>query len=258
MLWEKRFLRAFHALHQQRRQAPDRPLHEIYQASTVNALLEGVLDGDMTYGELRRHGDFGLGTFNALDGEMVAFDGAFWQVKSDGRVDAVSDDQKFPFATVLFFQATHEETLAGPMDLSALEAHIDAAAPSANLFYAIRVDGMFKSVSTRVVERQAKPYPSLLHVAANQTEFDLTDVDGTLAGFRFPDFAQGLNVPGYHLHFLTRDHTAGGHVRALELTEGHLAVDDTSTIHVELPTDEAFLAAHLGGDRREDLDKAER
>ena len=257
MIWETRVLRAFHALRHQRRHAADRPLHEVYQASTVNALLEGVLDGEMTYGELRRHGDFGLGTFNALDGEMVAFDGEFWQIKSDGRAYPVSDDQKFPFATVMFFEPNHEETLDGLMDLAALEARIDMATPSANLFTAVRVDGVFRSVRTRVVVRQSKPYPSLLDVAANQTEFDLTDVEGTLVGFRFPDFAAGLNLPGYHLHILTRDRTAGGHVQALELMRGRLAVDDTSSFHIELPTDEAFLAAHLGGDRGDDLEKAE-
>ncbi len=258
MPWEERFVRAFHALHLQRHHEPDRPLHEIYQVSTVNALLEGVLDGQMTYGELYQHGDFGLGTFNALDGEMVAFDGAFWQVKPDGKVQPVAENQQFPFATVLFFNANYQKTLAAPMDLAALEAHINEAIKSPNLFYAVRVDGTFERVRTRTIKRQSEPYPSLLDVAANQVEFELTDVEGTLVGFRFPDFAAGLNLPGYHLHFLTSDHQAGGHVLALELAHGQLAVDDTSSIHVELPTDAAFLAARLDGDRRDDLDKAER
>jgi hypothetical protein len=45
--------------------------HEIYQSSTLTARLDAVYDGGLTYAELEEHGDFGLGTFNALDGEMV-------------------------------------------------------------------------------------------------------------------------------------------------------------------------------------------
>ena len=94
-------------------------LHEVFQNSTINALLEGVYDGSMTYGELRRHGDFGLGTFNALDGEMVAFDGEFYQIKSDGIAYPVADEQRTPFATVLFFQPKCTRTLTGPLGLRA-------------------------------------------------------------------------------------------------------------------------------------------
>ena len=84
------------------------------------------------------------------------------------------------------------------------------------------------------------------------------EVSGTLVGFRFPEFTEGINVPGYHLHFLSEDHRAGGHVLALELERGRLAIDDTSNFHIELPTDGAFLAAELGGDRVEDVKKVEK
>ena len=83
MQLEQKFIQALHALRHHRLHAPQRPIHEVYQSSTINALLEGVYDGDMTYGQLRRHGDFGIGTFNALDGEMIGFDGRFWQITGD-------------------------------------------------------------------------------------------------------------------------------------------------------------------------------
>jgi acetolactate decarboxylase len=67
-----------------------------------------------------------------------------------------------------------------------------------------------------------------------------------------------MNVPGYHLHFLSEDRHAGGHVLALELEHGRLAIDDTSNFHIELPTDGAFLAAKLGGDRTGDINKTEK
>ena len=120
------FIRALDAWRTHRRQlaTPDPPdaaaLHEVFQNSTINALLEGVYDGSMTYGELRRHGDFGLGTFNALDGEMIAFDGEFYQIKSDGIAYPVADDQRTPFATVLFFRADAHATLDRSARLRAL------------------------------------------------------------------------------------------------------------------------------------------
>jgi len=242
--------------------APDPPdasaLHEIFQNSTINALLEGVYDGSMTYAELRRHGDFGLGTFNALDGEMIAFDGGFYQVKSDGIAYPVADGQRTPFATVLFFQPTLRRTLSGPLDYEHLQPLMDGLMEGPNLFYAIRVDGHFAMVKARSVPRQQKPYPPLAEVAKTQPVFRLEDVRGTLAGFRFPDFARGLNVPGFHLHFLTEDRTAGGHVLDLVLAGGELAIDASARFHLELPIDAAFLHADLAHEPGEALDQAER
>lgn len=109
-------------------------LHEIFQNSTINALLEGVYDGTMTYGELRRHGDFGLGTFNALDGEMIAFGGSFYQVKADGIAYPVADAQLTPFATVLFFKPTLKLALSGPLDYEKFQATLDRLVEGPNLF----------------------------------------------------------------------------------------------------------------------------
>jgi len=233
-------------------------LHEIFQNSTVNALLQGVYDGSMTYAELRRHGDFGLGTFNALDGEMIAFDGSFYQVKADGLAYPVSDDERTPFATVLFFQPTLRRTLSCPLDYEHLQALVDGLVQGPNLFYAVRIDGDFSTVKARSLPRQEKPYPPLAEVARIQPVFRLADVRGTLAGFRFPDFARGLNVPGFHLHFLTEDRRAGGHVLDLVLKRGELAIDATAQFHLELPTNPAFLHADLGHDPGDALDRAER
>ena len=58
----------------------------IYQYSTINALLEGEFDGDVTLSSLKNYGDFGIGTFNSLDGEMIFLDGVFYSAKSDGKI----------------------------------------------------------------------------------------------------------------------------------------------------------------------------
>jgi acetolactate decarboxylase len=255
---EQEFIQALHALRHHRQHSRDKSLHEVYQSSTINALLEGVYDGTMTYGRLREHGDFGIGTFNALDGEMIGFDGHFWQITGDGRVYPVPDEYQTPFATVLFFQPHIQRVLDDPIDYSELRTLLDNTVSSMNLFYAIRIDGHFRHLRTRSVPRQTKPYPPLTAVTKDQPVFELNEIAGTLAGFRFPQFAEGMNVPGYHLHFLSDDRSAGGHVQSFDLAHGRLAIDDTPNFHIELPTDASFLSAELGGERTGDIEQVEK
>jgi len=67
---------------------------KVFQVSTIKALLAGVYDGEVTFGQLKQQGDLGLGTLNGLDGEMVAVDGRFYQIKTDGVAYPVSDQTK--------------------------------------------------------------------------------------------------------------------------------------------------------------------
>jgi len=222
--------------------------HEIFQSSTMTALLDAVYDGGLTYGELARHGDFGVGTFNQLDGEMVAVDGRFFQLRSDGSATPVTPDELTPFAAVTFFRGDASRRLAGPIDLDAVEALLDGLVPSTNLFYAVRIDGRFSSVVTRTVAKQHRPYRPLVDVTRTQTERTFTDLSGTVVGFRCPDYAQGVTVAGYHLHFVDDSRTRGGHVLAFTLDDGVLRVDQDADLHVELPDTPEFLAADLGTD----------
>jgi acetolactate decarboxylase len=158
---------------------------------------------------------------------------------------------------VLFFRPTIRQDVEGELDFARLKEYLDGVVDSANLFFAVRIDGSFRHVTARSVPCQEKPYRPLAEVAQDQPVFELSDVRGTLAGFRFPDYAQGMNVPGYHLHFLTEDRSAGGHVLDLRLSRGWLAIDATSDFHLALPDDAAFLRADLSGDHREDLHTSE-
>jgi acetolactate decarboxylase len=170
--------------------------HTLFQTSTVDALLEGRYEGDVTFAELGDRGDFGLGTFDALDGEMICLDGSFYQIKADGRAYSVDGKTKTPFAVVTVFEPDTSQTLSEPVDFEALCDHLDRVIGSGAACSAIRVDGRFDYVRTRSVPRQRKPYPPLAEVVQNQPTFELRDVSGSLVGFRFPDYAQGLNVCG--------------------------------------------------------------
>lgn len=231
----------------------------IMQVSTIDALLAGVYEGHMSLQTLRQYGDFGLGTFEALDGEMLLLDGTFYKVRADGTVLTPPLTEETPFAAVTYFVPTHTELIQGPIDMAALESRIDTIVPAANHPVAFRLHGTFSKVVTRSVPAQEEPYPPLAEVTKNQSIFDLTDVTGTLMGFRLPQFVEGVNVPGYHLHFLTDDLEDGGHVLEAEVTAGQLQVDGLSNwLHIYFPMDSAaFGGADLTQDRSQELDQVE-
>jgi acetolactate decarboxylase len=230
----------------------------LMQTSTIEALLTGVYEGPVTVGDLLRHGDFGLGTFDSLDGEMVVLEGIVYQVNAAGRVQAMAPETRTPFAAVTRFQPQVIVTATHGGDLAALIREIDRALPSLNYFYAVRVDGEFTAVRTRSVPRQTPPYVPLAEVVKDQAVFDLAEVRGTLVGLRCPAYSKGFNVPGYHFHFLTDDRQAGGHVLALTLRRGEVQVMPIRDVRLMLPADEGFATARLGEDRDAELHKVEK
>jgi acetolactate decarboxylase len=252
------FAVALAAHHGGARPRPGAEPGEIFQVSTISALVAGIYDGDTPYTQIMKHGDFGVGTFNALDGEMAAVDGAFFHLHSDGSVVPADPAALTPFAAVTFFRADAEIDFETPSSRSELLALVDATVPSRNLFYAIRIDGRFGSVTTRTAARQTKPYPRLAETTKTQVEHTFTDAAGTVVGFRAPAYAQGMTVAGYHLHFIDDSRTLGGHVLDFALTSGTVTLDQDADLHVEMPTSADFLETGLdGGDIAAEIDRAE-
>lgn len=234
------------------------PSNSLFQVSTIDALLAGVYDGEYPVSALNRHGDLGLGTFNALDGEMVVLDGAVYQVRSDGIIRRVGKEARTPFATVVTFHPDLQLTLRGLTDFPSFMQRVDKSLPSPNLYYAFRATGTFESVKTRSVPRQEKPYRRLAQVVAGQSVFEATRVRGTLIGFRCPDFTAGINVPGYHLHFLSDDRSFGGHVLAFTCHDLNVSIDRIENIHMFLPGDREFLEVDLSKHKAEELNRVEK
>jgi alpha-acetolactate decarboxylase len=231
---------------------------EVYQFSTISALLDGVFDGDVTVAEILRHGDFGLGTFNHLDGEMVILDGACYRLRADGTATRAAPTDLTPFAAVTRFHPDIEIDIRTRTDRAGVIAAIDGKISSANLLYAVRLHGHFAQLRTRTVMAQEQPYPPLTKATEGQAETRITDATGTLVGFRTPDFEQGISVAGYHLHFLNNERTSGGHVLDFELEHGQIAVSGASQLHLSLPTSGAFLGAQLSAqDLDEQINQAE-
>jgi acetolactate decarboxylase len=214
----------------------EREPHVLFQASTIGALLDGAFDGDLSFAELAEHGDLGLGTLNRLDGEMIAIDGGFFRADVDGRVNPVGPGERTPFAVIASFEPTLDELLpAEEISHEELLARLDGLVPDGASSCALRLDGRFGLVRARSVPAQRRPYRPLTEVVADQHVFELLDVEGTMLGFRFPAYAEGIEVAGYHLHFISEDRSRGGHVLGSRSSGLRVRIDPSDDLHVELP-----------------------
>jgi len=231
----------------------------LYQVSTIDALMQGAFEGVEPIAKIKKHGDFGIGTFDALDGEMVALDRTYYQVKSDGFAYPVPDSAMTPFATVTFFEPDFRITTDRPMNYSGLSGYLSHNLPSKNMIYAVRMHGTFPTMKVRSVPRQAPPYPPLTAAVANQTVFSYSGVQGTVVGFTMPQFFSGLNVPGYHLHFISDDRRTGGHILDMMVQPDTMAdIDITPGFVMSLPTRGAFAGTDLSQNLSADLARVER
>ncbi|MDR3557244.1 MAG: acetolactate decarboxylase, partial [Syntrophobacteraceae bacterium] len=131
---------------------PDRPgPGRLYLCAPVNALVEGIYEEKIPLSQIKEHGDFGLGTFDELDGEMVILDGQIYQITAEGRVHQVDEHALTPFACVTHYcQSSHDE-LDGELSHDAFQQWLERLLPSPNIFYAIRVEGRFATMRLRSV-----------------------------------------------------------------------------------------------------------
>jgi acetolactate decarboxylase len=231
--------------------------HVLFQASTIGALLDGAYEGDVSFAQLAEHGDLGLGTLNALDGEMIAVDGRFYRADVDGGINEVDPDALTPFAVVVWFEPKIGFELERPLTHDDFIAALDARVPAEASSCAVRVDGEFELIRARSVPRQRRPYRPLGEVVADQHVFELRGLSGTLVGFRFPDYAEGLEVSGYHLHFISDDRSRGGHVLGCRPIRGRARIDPSTDLHVELPQGIELSSGEIAESTREALRRAE-
>jgi acetolactate decarboxylase len=229
----------------------------VFMVSPINAILEGLYQTNTTMADLKRQGDFGLGTFNDLDGELILLDGVAYQLNADGIASIAPDTVRTPFATACRFTPFSVEPITKPLAFNEFETFLNDCLPSLNMLYAIRVDGEFQSVRSRSVPR-TRNYTPLVDATAHQKESHFAQVEGTLVGFYTPSFMPSVNVPGYHFHFITGDRTRGGHLLACNVSRGQLSIQVCSRLSLNLPVTLDYLTAEFSRDPRKDIEKAER
>jgi acetolactate decarboxylase len=228
----------------------------LYQVSTINSLMAGNYDGIESVTQISKKGDFGIGTFDSVDGEMVMLNGIIYQIKASGKVETPDGAVKLPFSAVTYFDVDTSQDVTQVQNLDALKAVLDKMIVKKDRFYAIKVDGLFSQIKARSVPKQQKPFPILSEVTKKQAVFNYENVKGTLVGFWCPDYVGSVNVPGYHLHFISDDRTKGGHLLDVSFSNANIQMDESPFFQMELGEN----TQQVGGikDTQGEIDKVEK
>ena len=232
----------------------------IFQVSLLQGLTLGDYYGSVTVKELKEKGDTGIGTFEGVNGELIALDGEVYRAKSDGSVEVAPDDETIPFSNVTFFDADTTEEISGITNIDDLKAYLNGKVEEfgKNRFYMIRIDGSFKKVSARSELKQEEPYKTLAEaLSTDQREFDFDETTGTVVGLFCPEYMNDLNAVGWHFHYVSDDKQKGGHVLDLDIDKAEVKWDNTDGFNMALPETKMFPELDLTKDQSEDIKKVE-
>jgi acetolactate decarboxylase len=216
----------------------------LFQVSTLDALSLGQYQGTYPVGALKQKGDFGLGTFEGIDGELTVLDGHFYHFRSDGVVTEEPDKSRLPFAVITKFRSQLCFP-AGSLSMDDLGRELDRHIKSVNLFYAIRIHGRFAELTTRAIPKLYPPYPSLADATEQEVRFPHQNIKGTLVAFRCPAWVRGINQVGYHYHFISDDGTVGGHALSFTTEAVNIEIEQIQKNSVWVPDHGPFLTAPL-------------
>ena len=228
------------------------------QISLFSVLLGGHYGGIVSVGEVKQLGGMAIATMDRLDGEVQMIDGVLYQACADGTVRLPSDEETIPFGTVADFRAEGTVNLNGIPSYEQFEERMKAICPCEDFPLAIRLAGRFACMKVRAVRRQEQDGVGLAEAAKDEAIFELNDVSGDLVGFRLPGYMNGVNAPGWHLHFMDSERSHGGHVVNFSLIGGDLSFCRAGDYQIRLPdTPAAFAGLDLNRDWSRELKKAE-
>lgn len=232
----------------------------MYQVSLMQAFMHGEYNGVITVGDLKSHGDTGLGTFEGVNGEMIILDGVVYQAAADGSINVMEDNETIPFATITNFDEDAKiDNIAGK-DFDDLTGKLDKEISKygTNNMYVIKLKGDFSNITVRSIEKQEKPYKEFTDVAAvDQKVFNHTGQTGTIVAVYFPEYMNELNMHGWHLHFLSDDKTKGGHVLNFTDFKGSGQVDEIHEFNMIIPSDDTFAKMNFTEDMTNKISSVE-
>lgn len=231
------------------------------QVSILQSLSQGDFLGSTSIADLRKLGDTGIGTFNGLEGELIMLEGVVYQARADGLTVIATDAMTVPFADVTFMDSDIIFELEGPLSMEQLKEALDAEVNSynPNLFYMATIDCALDYVRVRsAIPRWTGEGTLAQHMSTAQVAFDACGVAGTIVALYCPQFMASLNLPGWHLHFISEDRSLGGHILDLQMRSGFATLDQTRGFNMILPdNDSSFAVMDLTVDQSKDLEKVE-
>ncbi|MBQ9564586.1 MAG: acetolactate decarboxylase [Synergistaceae bacterium] len=233
---------------------------KLFQVALLQSLMQGEYDGVVTVGELKQYGDTGIGTFQGVNGEMIVLDGTVYRAIWDGSVEVAPDGETVPFSNVTFFDADIKKEHVNAASSEELKKILNAVVEEhgRNQFYMAKVTGLMPSILVRSELEQKEPYRPLNDaLKTDQREFTYSDIRGTVVALYCPDYMDGLNSAGWHLHFISEDRQKGGHVLALAVQDGELALDIISEFAMVVPNRKSFNDKKLATDMKKKIEQVE-
>ena len=234
---------------------------KLFQVSTLQALALGYTRSVVTVKELLDEGNIGLGTFEDVGGEMIVVDGVCYRAKQDGSIQEADPDIGTPFATVGKENQSPCKEFKDIADIEKLKVMLTLEIEKyfgLNGVHIARIDGTF----ARVCARSEAPYRSQ-HIelkeilSETQKDFVFDNIEGTMVCIYFPDYMDGLNMPGWHIHFVSKDRTKGGHVFDLNMIQGQIKFARADRIEIRIPDDPSFDTYSLREVSKNDIQQVE-
>ncbi|MDD5311510.1 MAG: acetolactate decarboxylase [Dehalococcoidia bacterium] len=215
----------------------------VFIAGSFGALSRSVYDGEITLGELKRHGDFMLGTTNGIDGELIGLDGKYYQIGAQGKINPADDSWKTPWASATFLKVDKVVTVDKELTWEQLKEYLNSQLPTQNIFYAMKISGTFSYLKARTLTKLNRPYPTTPYATISQNEptFEFNNVESTLVTFFSPSCTGDLNYPGYHAHFLNSGNNYGGHVLDCRIARGSVEIGYVPNLTVNLPQNSEYF-----------------
>ena len=233
----------------------------LYQIALFQSVALGEYYAATTVGKLKMYGDFGMGIFTAVNGELIMLDGTVYQALADGSVVVPNDDATVPYADVTFFHADLCKKSVSFADCSELEQQLDAIVDQEgkNRFYYVKVSGCFSKLIVRSELKQAEPYRMLnIALRSDQRAYSHNDVCGTIVGLYCPPYMAMLNAPGWHFHFISDDGTIGGHMLGAACADCCVEMAKMDRFILDIPQRDSFQALDLSTDLSAAIREAEK
>ena len=235
--------------------------NKMFQISTLQELALGYSRAVVNVGDMMRHGDLGLGTFEDVNGEMIVLDGHCYRADEKGNVSEADDKTGVPFSSVTIFKEDRICEIDSIDSIEKLKVFLDLRIEEnfgLNSMHIVRIDGSFKRVCARSESGYRAHHVTLKEaLSVTQRDFYFDDISGTLVCVYYPDYMDGINASGWHLHFVSEDRKKGGHVFDLSMEKGTAYFEKITNIEIILPHEPAFDTYALKGASRDEIKSVE-
>lgn len=218
----------------------------LYQHSYFLAINHGLYDGTISVRDLMQYGHFGIGTFHALEGELVLIEGEFYHCTQGIKTRIANVDDRLPWAAISnFTESVKIGSLRDITDFKGLEVGLFKLMETLNYPFLFHIEGIFENITLGSVPKQKKPYPKIEEIINNSVIVETGEIKAQLVGFYAPEFMFPMKGKGFHFHCLAENQRFGGHVLELRIKETSVKFECITEIKFELPKNETYQKAQF-------------